>query len=425
MKWLLACSLLVAAVLSDRVRFDGYKVFDITPYTQEEVAYVHKLAEDVELDFWTEAAIPGLVHRVMIPPHKVNFVAYYLDNQDIKYFVSDDNVQEKIDEEQQRLDARFSSRQPGVNAYDPEDFNTFEDIELELVEMASRCPASIECDVVSVGTSVEGRTLWQLTIHADSGSAKRAIWIDSAIHAREWLAPATILRIMDYMTSQYGSDPDVTSMIDAYDWYFVPIMNPDGYVYSWDTNRNWRKSRNINEGSTCVGTDLNRNYDVNWGTSGISTNPCSDTYCGSSAASEPETVAIEAEFDRLADDLDAVVSFHTAATMWLIPWGHQIDGVCQYIPDHDEMMVILDATVDAVQETHGDLEWARGNSCATIYATSGTTHDYAKHRIPNLPFSATPELRGSFVMPPESITPSFEENWNGIKALVTALQARK
>ncbi|ELU10347.1 hypothetical protein CAPTEDRAFT_158182 [Capitella teleta] len=230
---------------------------------------------------------------------------------------------------------------------------------------------------------------------------------------------------MDHMVTSYGSDDDVTKMIDAYDWYFVPVMNPDGYVYSWETNRNWRKSRNINEGSTCMGTDLNRNYDVNWGLVGISTNPCSDTYLGSAPASEPETEIIQGEIDRLADDLDSFVTFHTAATMWLIPWGHSIDGVCVRADDHEEMMEILNPTVDAIQDTHGDLSWARGNSCETIYATSGTTADYAKKMAPGLPMSATPELRGSFVMPPESITPSFEENWNGIKTMVDVILERR
>lgn len=71
---------------------------------------------------------------------------------------------------------------------------------------------------------------------------------------------------------------------------------------------------------------------------GISTNPCSDTYLGSAPASEPETEIIQGEIDRLADDLDSFVTFHTAATMWLIPWGHSIDGVCVRADDHDEMV---------------------------------------------------------------------------------------
>ena len=67
------------------------------------------------------------------------------------------------------------------------------------------------------------------------------------------------------MLSNYGSDADVTNLLDTYDFYFIPIMNPDGYIFSWDEDRFWRKSRNTNEDSQCLGTDLNRNYDQSWG----------------------------------------------------------------------------------------------------------------------------------------------------------------
>ena len=67
------------------------------------------------------------------------------------------------------------------------------------------------------------------------------------------------------MLNNYGTDPEVTSLMDTYDFYFIPIMNPDGYVFSWEMDRFWRKSRNTNAGSDCFGTDLNRNYDNSWG----------------------------------------------------------------------------------------------------------------------------------------------------------------
>ena len=35
------------------------------------------------------------------------------------------------------------------------------------------------------------------------------------------------------MLKNYGSDSQATNLLDNYDWYFVPVMNPDGYVYSW------------------------------------------------------------------------------------------------------------------------------------------------------------------------------------------------
>ena len=57
--------------------------------------------------------------------------------------------------------------------------------------------------------------------------------------------------------------------MDNYNFFFIPIMNPDGYIYSWEVDRFWRKSRNLNEGSDCMGTDLNRNYDSSWGSKSV------------------------------------------------------------------------------------------------------------------------------------------------------------
>ena len=50
-------------------------------------------------------------------------------------------------------------------------------------------------------------------------------------------------------------------MVDNYDWYFLPVINGDGYEYCWTEDRLWRKSRRTNPGSSCIGTDINRNFD--------------------------------------------------------------------------------------------------------------------------------------------------------------------
>ena len=78
-------------------------------------------------------------------------------------------------------------------------------------------------------------------------------------------------------------------------WIVIPVLNPDGYVYTWTRDRMWRKNRNPRAGRFgrrgCVGVDLNRNYDIEWGRNGISRNPCSDIYPGKKAFSEPESKA--------------------------------------------------------------------------------------------------------------------------------------
>lgn len=58
---------------------------------------------------------------------------------------------------------------------------------------------------------------------------------------------------------------NVTQLRDAFDWYIQPSVNPDGYEYTWTTNRMWRKTRKPNQDSECIGTDGNRNFEIGWG----------------------------------------------------------------------------------------------------------------------------------------------------------------
>ena len=114
-------------------------------------------------------------------------------------------------------------------------------------------------------------------------SNRRSVWLDGGIHAREWISTATVLyTIARLINGTLARDIDVRKLIDTYDFYFMPVVNPDGYVYThddmnqtWETEeqqelqRMWRKNRSPNgnlyrEYSNCIGVDLNRNFGYHW-----------------------------------------------------------------------------------------------------------------------------------------------------------------
>jgi len=111
-------------------------------------------------------------------------------------------------------------------------------------------------------------------------------------HAREIVTPVLALGAIDRLTSGYGSDPAITSVVDENEIYIIPCHNPDGYEYVFNVNMLWRKNRRNNGGGD-FGVDLNRNYPQGWSAScSGSGNPGSDTYKGPGPGSEPETQAL-------------------------------------------------------------------------------------------------------------------------------------
>ena len=71
------------------------------------------------------------------------------------------------------------------------------------------------------------------------------------------------------------------------------MANPDGYTYSRDKDRLWRKTRSPNKGTSCVGTDPNRNFGYRWQAGDhLTRHPCSHTYRGAQPFSEVETANI-------------------------------------------------------------------------------------------------------------------------------------
>jgi murein tripeptide amidase MpaA len=66
-----------------------------------------------------------------------------------------------------------------------------------------------------------------------SGVSKPSIWIDGGIHAREWLSPAVMAYFIGRLTRDYASDTRIRRLVDSVDWYLMPVINADGYVYTW------------------------------------------------------------------------------------------------------------------------------------------------------------------------------------------------
>lgn len=173
----------------------------------------------------------------------------------------------------------------------------------------------------------EGRPIRWLRI-SDNASQKEnepKVLYNALHHAREVLSLTQLVYYMWYLLENYDKNPEIKQLLDNTELYFVPMVNPDGYVYNETSAPNggglWRKNRRIN-GNGTFGVDLNRNYGYEWAynDNGSSPNPASETYRGPSAFSEPETQAVKWLCENY--DFKLALNYHTYGNLLIYPWGY-------------------------------------------------------------------------------------------------------
>lgn len=169
---------------------------------------------------------------------------------------------------------------------------------------------------------------------------KPKLFVNTAIHAREYVTAPTSLALAQQLVNGYGTDPEATWILDHHEVHLLLHTNPDGRKKA-ETGLLWRKNTNRNYcgvNSNSRGADLNRNFTFNWNITngqGSSGNACAETYRGPSAGSEPETQAMQAYVRSLWPDRrgtgvsDAAprdtsgihIDMHSYGQLVLWPWG--------------------------------------------------------------------------------------------------------
>lgn len=238
------------------------------------------------------------------------------------------------------------------------------------------------------------------------------------------MSPAVCVYIISQLINGYSTDNRITSMVDKYDWYILPLANPDGYIYSMTTERFWRKNRRNNPGSSCYGVDLNRNWGFEWGGQGASTNPCSNTYRGRSAFSEPEAEGIRA-FVRAKSKWHSYLTFHSYGQYILGVWGYTRSRA----PNYSDMKNAGDAYNDGLIAVNSK-SYLVGQSGRDLSVAAGGSDDWFYSPVAQggagCPYSYTIELRDrgqfGFVLPENQILPTARENIAGLKAYITYLE---
>ena len=179
-------------------------------------------------------------------------------------------------------------------------FYTYQEFLDEIDLMAIKYPNLISLkSPISTFLTVENRPIYWLKISdnplIDELNESEVLYT-GLHHAREPISLTEVVFYMWYLLENYELNEEVKFLVDNTELFFIPCLNPDGYVYNETTDPTGggmhRKNRR-NVGATNKGVDLNRNYSYSWGTTGISLNLDSDIYPGTSPFSEVETQAVK------------------------------------------------------------------------------------------------------------------------------------
>ncbi|HIB58379.1 MAG TPA: hypothetical protein EYO41_04075 [Candidatus Marinimicrobia bacterium] len=203
---------------------------------------------------------------------------------------------------------------------------TFAEYEAELDSLHLLYPDFVS-QKESIGQSVEGRDIWAVKIsdnvNQDESENEPQVLYTGVTHAREPLGMMNLIYFIYNLCENYGVDSDVSYLMDNREMWFIPIVNPDGYVYNESIEPNGGGMHRKNRQPACDGNegiDLNRNYSFNWGGDwGSSGEPCSDVYRGESEFSEPETQAVS-DF-IMSKDFKNVLHYHAYSNLLIHSYG--------------------------------------------------------------------------------------------------------
>jgi len=225
-----------------------------------------------------------------------------------------------------------------INFTDPQGFQlgsyagyfTYQEMLDKLDSLAATYPSIFSAKRVINDTinSIEGRPIYYVVISdfPDSVEADEPeMLFNSVHHAREPGSLSQLLFFMTYLCENYASNTEIQNILNNTSLYFIPCVNPDGYIYNQTTNPNggglWRKNRRDN-GNGTFGVDLNRNYGHFWGfdDGGSSPSSSSDVYRGSAPFSEPETRAVR--YLCNTHNFKMAMNNHTFGNLLIYPWGY-------------------------------------------------------------------------------------------------------
>ncbi|KAI0339299.1 Zn-dependent exopeptidase [Trametopsis cervina] len=421
-------------------------------------------AQDIDMDIWQVGPSNVDIH---IPPEQQASSNLLLSNMGLSY--SDSILPESLirpySTQTQTATWNLSSLS---NSTFHTGYRTIEEIGTFVKELLDLYPDQVR--LVPIGHSSENREMFALEITARGSTLRKktGFVITGAQHAREhnlvilviliwftliacvrhepyrpplaceaqWIATSTATFLAHALLADPSESYSMASLLNTFDFYLILVPNPDGYVYTWETDRFWYKNRQVvGPNAKCMGIDMNRNWGHKWKpwalfpankkkTPRTGTDPCAHWYPGHRAFEAPEVNNIANYITTLPNlrvyiDLRSYGQMTVAVELMSLvtsPFSYS----CKKTPKdaEDQLEAALGAS-RALKAAHGTA-FTTGRLCAMLYRAPGNIVDYMYAKA-GVKFSYAVHLRDTgtygFVLPPEWIRPVGEETANMIKSL--------
>ncbi|KAK2589252.1 hypothetical protein KPH14_007813 [Odynerus spinipes] len=352
---------LLASVAGEKVRYDGYKLYKVHVNNHNGLDTLMNMREDEGYSFWN---LPRMNDSslLLVAPERINEFEGLVNKTRMSSTLMMEDLQRYIDEENPKTDGRAT--------FDWTAYYRLNVIYQWMNSLAVEYPKIVK--IVNGGNSTLGTPIKGLKLQFNPNK-NTSIFLESGIHAREWISVATTTYIANELI--FSEDPAVRSLAESYVWYIFPVFNPDGYEYSHTTNRLWRK--NLKRYSfRCKGVDLNRNWESHWAEVGTSSNPCAETFPGARPFSEIETKSMSTFIQNIPEKLTAYIAFHSYSQLLLIPFGHSNERIDNY----DDLMEIGKFSAKTLFKRYGT-DYTVGNIVDVIYAAAGGSMDWVRAAI--------------------------------------------